>query len=236
MKGRKGRGPLDGAPLFGGRKAQSNELFKELCHRLRKIRVAHFARAVGVKVQRTLGGHRAVKLAQGACGRIAGIDKGLLAEGFLRVVQSQKVGLVHDHFAAHFQNRRGDFGVKRERNRADRAGVGSDVFAVFAVAARLSADKNAVFVAKVDRQTVELELGVVRDEGGSVLKAQFLSHALVKSVGTRIGKVRFRADREHGHGVADFREVASHFPAHTQRGRRARAQRGASGTEGLSST
>ena len=125
---------------------------------------------------------------------------------------------MHDHFAAHFQDTRGEVGVDHKRNRADRAHVGRDVFAHGAVAARLGAHEHAAFVTQVHGKAIELELTVVDHVGSAFIQAQFLSHALIEGQRPLRREIGFCMNREHRHGVADLGEIASHLASDALRG------------------
>ena len=75
-----------------------------------------------------------VKLAQRPSSGVARVGKRFFAGCFLSDIEGQKVGLMHDAFAANFQNI-GHFAVETKRNGADRADIGRHVFALNAVAA-----------------------------------------------------------------------------------------------------
>ena len=68
-----------------------------------QYRTALLARdAVGKEMQFPPGGNPRIELAQAAGCGITRIGKHFLAGGLLPLVQGQKIGFQHQHFAAHF--------------------------------------------------------------------------------------------------------------------------------------
>src|SRR5207244_7683282 len=101
---------------------------------------------------------RRIELSHGAGRGVARIDERFLSGGKLPRVEPLEVLARHVDFAAHFENYRGLVGAEPARNRANRIDVVRDVLADFAVAARRCDCKAPRFVAKADRESVELEL------------------------------------------------------------------------------
>ena len=107
-------------------------------------------------MQFTLGGNPRIQLAQTARSRVARIGKQLLAGGLLSLVQGQKVGLQHQHFAAHFDQFRHLIALQTQRDIGDGFYVLGDVFARFTVTTGRAAHQYAVLIQQAHRQTVEL--------------------------------------------------------------------------------
>ena len=128
---------------------------------------------IGEKAQRPGGGDVGIKLAQRPGGGIARVGKGFFAGGRLPRIQRGKIGVAHVNLAAHFQHLgRAD---KVPRNVGDGAGVGGDILADLAVAARRRLHQIAALVAQAQRQPVDLGLG---GEVQHTVVAQILADAL----------------------------------------------------------
>ena len=102
--------------------------------------------AVGEKVQLALGGDARIELAQAAGGGVARVGKRLLPRRFLAFVQRGEIGFEHQHFAAHFDQRRHVFSGQLQRDIAHGFDVFADVFARGAVAARGRLHEHAVAI------------------------------------------------------------------------------------------
>ena len=101
---------------------------------------------IGEKAQRPGGGDVGIKLAQRPGGGIARVGKGFFAGGRLPRIQRGKIGVAHVNLAAHFQHL-GRAG-KVPRNVGDGAGVGGDILADLAVAARRRLHQPPGFIAQ----------------------------------------------------------------------------------------
>jgi hypothetical protein len=84
--------------------------------------------------------------------------------------------------------------------------------------------QQPVFVAQVDRQAVELQLGVVVDRRRILGQFQFAPHARVEGLSAGCRGVSLGADRKHRHRVPHWREAGQHRPAHALRRRIGGAQ------------
>ena len=132
----------------------------EAAHRLdgaelgRSERLADFAPGIGEKLQRSLGGHARIELAQRARGEIARIGVDRLAGGRLARVERGKVGVAHIDLAARLE----DLGRAFEalRDRLHHAHIRGDVLAFVAVAARSRLHKFAILVAQTAGESVDL--------------------------------------------------------------------------------
>ena len=107
-------------------------------------------------MQFALGGNPRIQLAQAARRRVARIGKQLLAGCLLSLVQGQKIGFQHQHFAAHFDQFRHLIALQTQRDIGDGFYVLSDVFARLAVTTSRAAHQHAVLIQQAHRQTVEL--------------------------------------------------------------------------------
>ena len=117
------------------------------------------AEAVGEKAQLAAGGNGGVKLAQAARGGIARVGEGFAAIALSGCVQRGEGGFRHVNFATDVDDCRRRGVEQAQRDGADGAHVGGDVFAGRAVAARRRAHQHAVFVAQADGEAVKLRLG-----------------------------------------------------------------------------
>ena len=198
----------------------------------RLLPALQFAQPVGEERQRPLRGDGRIELAHGASRGVARVDVGLLALGALGVVQALEVVAAHVDLAAHFQHR-GRRALQPQRDLPDGADVLRDVFAGLAVAARGRLHQHAVFVAQVDRQAVELQLGGVGHRRRVVGQRQLAAHAGVEGFGAGCRGVGLGADAEHRHGVPHRRETVEHAAAHALRRRVGRQQRGVRGFQRL---
>ena len=164
------------------------------------------------------------------CG-VARVDEGFFALGAcgdalaLALVQRLKVVTAHVDLAAHFEHS-GRVGGQAQRDLADGADVGGDLFAGFAVAPGGRLDQHAAFVAQAHGQAVELELAHIRHSRVCIGQAQLFADAGVKGLGPAGFGVGFGADAEHGHAVRDLCKGVQHLPAHTLGGRIGRQQFG----------
>ena len=101
-------------------------------------------------------------------------------------------GARHVDLAAHLDDARPVLAVQAQRYRLDRAQIRGHVLAGFAVAARRAAGEDAVFVAKADREAVELRL----DRERRILAFEALLDAAHEIVHFLVGKcIRQRQHR-----------------------------------------
>ena len=116
------------------------------------------ADAVGDHRERALGGLGGVLLAQGTGSRIPRIRKSFLISFFPSLIKGQEIGDREVDLAAYL-----DAGGHRSgqglRDRGDRAGIISNVFADVAVASGRGAHETTVLVQEVDGEAVDLGLG-----------------------------------------------------------------------------
>ena len=154
-------GPLDDLAHVRNGKPQLCETVQYARLRLSKG-FRDFAQTVGIEVKGTLSRYARVQLAQRSGSGVARVGKRFFAGCFLSGIEGQKVGLMHDAFAANFQNI-GHFAVETKRNGADRADIGRHVFALNAVAASGGFCQDAFFITQIGRETVELQFAVVFD-------------------------------------------------------------------------
>ena len=163
--------------------------------------LADFAPGVGEKLQRPLGGHARIELAQRAGGEVARIGVDRLPGGGLTRVQRGKVGVAHVDFAARFE----DLGRALEalRDRFDNAHVRGDVLAFVAVAARRRLDEFAILVAQAAGEAVDLRFR--NDiERRAIGQAQKTPHPGAELLDFLVGEDI--AERQHRHAVADLGE------------------------------
>ncbi|MNS79455.1 hypothetical protein D3C72_1131110 [compost metagenome] len=93
------------------------------------------------------------------------------------------------------------------------------VLANLAIPARGGLHQQAVFVAQVHRETIELGLGHIFHRWGRSIQPQFLADARIESLGSTGLVVCFGADAEHGHRVAHRRQAVEHRANHPLGGR-----------------
>ena len=179
----------------------------EAAHRLdgaelgRSERLADFAPGVGEKLQRPLGGHARIELAQRAGGEIARIGVDWLAGGRLARIERGKVGVAHVDFAARLENL--GRALEALRDRFHHAHVGGHVLAFVAVAARRRLHEFAILIAQTAGETVDL--GFRHDiERRAVAQAQKTPHPGAELLGLLVGEDI--AERQHRHAVADLGE------------------------------
>ena len=189
------------------------------------------AQPVGKKAQGALGGNARIELAHRASGGIAGVDKGLLALGAcsdalaLALIQRLKVIPAHIDLAAHFQHS-GRIGRQTQRDLANGADVGGDLFARFAVTPGGGLHQHTALVAQAHGQAVKFQFAHIGHGRVGIAQAQLFADAGVKSLGPAGFGVGFGADAEHGHAVRDLRKSVQHRPAHPLGGRVGRQQFG----------
>ena len=183
------------------------------------------AQTIGKERQRALGRDLGIELAHRACRRIAWVGKSLATGSQLAFVELFQIGTHHVHLAAHFHHGRHLRTCgQRQRNLANGADIVGDVLAHLAITTRGGLHQQAVFIAQIHGQTVELGLGYIFDGGCRCVQAQLLAHALVESDGASGFVVGLGLDAEHGHGVAHRRQAIKHRANHTLGGRVGRHQ------------
>ena len=127
--------------------------------------------------QPSLRDERGIKIAHRPRRGVAWIGEERLAGVLALTVHAGKRRARQIDFAAHFEAA-GRPAPQRERDGADGADVGRDLFAPRAVAARRAADQMAVVVGERDAQAVDFHLGHVCNR--RVAQAGALAHALVE--------------------------------------------------------
>jgi len=120
-------------------------------------RFRHCAPGIGEEPQRPGSGDRGIELAQAAGGGVARVGEGLAAGFGLPRVQRGEIGMAHVDLAAHLE----DLGRAGEhfRDVGDGGGIGGDILAGLAIAARRGLHQPALLVAQRERQPVDLRLG-----------------------------------------------------------------------------
>jgi hypothetical protein len=156
---------------------------------------------------------RRIEVAHGAGGRVARVGEGRFARVFALAVHPLERRARQVDLAAHLEAA-GRHVAERQRDRANRAHVGGDVFPAHAVAPRRAADEPAVLVRQGDAETVDLQLGDVRHR---LVSARALAHALVE--GPQLGLGVRVVEAEHRARVLDGGEALGDAPAHALRGR-----------------
>ena len=164
----------------------------------------HLAQAVGVEAQRPAGGDARVELAHDAGGGVARVHEGLVAAFALLLVHALEVIAAHVDLAAHFDHRSvGAFQpVRNLRNRADRV---RDVLAGLAVAARRRLHQRTAFVAQVDGESVELQLGRIVQRGRGIAEFERLAHTRIETLRRGRAGIALGVDRQHRHRMPDRR-------------------------------
>ena len=164
-------------------------------------RLGDLAPGVGEEPQRTGGGDPGIELAQRSGGRVARVGEGPGAGLRLAGVEGGEIRVAHIDLAADLEH--GGGAGQGLGDVVDGAGVGGDVLAGLAVAARGGLDEEAVLVAEREREAVDLGFGGVgeRGVGGDAEKTP---HAPVEFRHVWIGEGV--AEAEHRDGVADLCE------------------------------
>ena len=163
------------------------------------------------------GGNPRIELAQAAGCGITRIGKHFLAGGLLPLVQGQKIGLQHQHFAAHFDQSGNLAAVQPQGDVGDGFHILGNVFTRFAVATSSAAHQYAILVQQADCQTIEFGF----DHISRFFAAQTAAHALVKRqhfavVEHAVFVLRRKSvgERQHRHFVAyaleSFQRCATH--------------------------
>jgi len=160
--------------------------------------VGDLAELIGPERQRPLLRGGRVLLSDGARRSVAGIDVGLLAGGFHRLIERGERRQPHVGLAAHLDNRwrRVGQGVWNVRNRAHRV---CDVLPRRAVAARGRPNELTVLVANRQREPIELELA---REGGD---RRVVAEATFEAFGpaAKLIEIEGVVERHHRHLVHD---------------------------------
>ncbi len=118
----------------------------------------NLAPGVAEHLERTGGGDLDVLLPQRSGGGVARVGEDLVARLRLAAVQLGEARLFHEHLAADLEHR-GRVGGQGLGQVGDGRQVGGDVLAFRAVASGHAAHQLAVFVARRERQAVDLRLG-----------------------------------------------------------------------------
>ena len=181
------------------------------------LRGRDVAQPVGIKTQRSLRRDGRIELAHRTRGRIARIDKRLLAFVALLLVEGVKVVPAHEDFAAHFYQGR-CFRREPERDLPDGAHVLGHVFPHFAVTTGGSLHQHAVLKAQAHGQAIELQFRDVLHGRIVFGQPQFTADAGIEGQSATGFGVGFGADAEHGHGMAHAAKSIQH-PAANAPGR-----------------
>src|SRR5438067_2490089 len=189
----------------------------------RQPQAADYAIAVGGERQRPACRDFRIELAHGARGRIARIDEQLLARLGLAAVHLLESGARHEDLATHLEHF-GRFSFQLERDAVDRAYVGGDILADFAIAAGRGPRESAVLVAQADREAVELELGGIFDGWLVGPELELAADARIELGGAGVLGVRLGADGEHGDVVAHRGEILGRRAADAPRRRVGRGE------------
>jgi len=120
-----------------------------------------------------------------------------------------------------------------QRNALDGPDVLRHVLARLAVAARRRLHQNAMLVAEIDRQAVELEFGRILDRRRTAGQRQRLAHARFEGLGAGRAGLGFGLDGKHRHDVAHRLESRQRLAADPLRRRIRGQQFGVSGLEVL---
>jgi hypothetical protein len=208
-------GACDDGALLVDRQPHRGERIDERAVGRRNSPAAHLTDAVGEELQRPLRRDRRVVLAHRAGGGIARVDEGLLVlralgdQLALALVQRIEVVAPDVDLATHLEHRRRR-AAQAQRDLLDRSDVLRDVLAGLAVAARRGLHEHAIFVAQVDCEAVELQLGGVFDRRIALCQRQLAPHPRVeRHRAARLG-VGLGADRQHRHRVAHRHEAVEH--------------------------
>ncbi len=185
-----------------------------------EIRGAVDEQHVGVKIEAALGGDVRLQHAHGAGGCVTRIGEARLAGGLTLLVHALEGLGRHDDFAANFKIGRNlrCLGVGKQRDGADSAHVGRDVFSDGAVAARDRPLEARAGVAQGHGKAVELEFADVLD----FLPAAELVDAPLPV--TQLFFVVCIVEREHGRGVLDLDEALARTASNALGGRVGRDQ------------
>ena len=173
------------------------------------------APGVGEEAQGAPGRHRRVDLAQRSGGEVAGVGVGATAGRLgLRVEGGEGVVGGID-FAAHLDQGGPAGALQPVGNVGDGLQIGGDVLARPSVAAGRALDQNAVFVAQVGAETVDLGFG---DEGDDLIRGQLEeAHDAGDEIGD-VAVVESIVEGQHGHAVSHLGELAGDGCADPPRG------------------
>jgi len=163
-----------------------------------------------------------IDLAQGAGGEVAGVGVGAAPFRFRRRVEGREAFVGGIDFAPDLDQVGPARARELHRNVGNGLQIGGDVLARAAIAARGALDQDALLIADIGRQPVDLGLC---HEGDRIGMRQ-LQEAL--DPGHEVGDVALVegvVERQHGHAVAHLGELAGGGRAHLQR-RRIRADQG----------
>ena len=141
---------------------------------------------------------RRIQIPHRAGRRVARVGKQRLAGVLTFLVDPRKGRPREEEFAADLQPS-GGAALQRQRNRADGADVGGDVFATNAVTARSAARQPAVLISQRDTETIDLQLGHVID--GRVPEPGTLPNAFIERA--QLGLVVGVVETEHRGDVFD---------------------------------
>ena len=238
VKGNKAGSAIDARVIRTRRQAHRVEGVEQLGLRRWHGPALHVAEAVGEEAERPLRRVLRVELAHDAGRGIARIDEDLLVlraaldELSLPLVQRREVVEPHEDLAAHLEHLRGH-ALQQPGHVLDRAHGMRHVLAGFAIAARRRLHELARFVAQVDREAVELHLGVVGDRRIVVAEAEGAAHARVELPRAAGGRVGLGLDRQHRHRVHDRHQPFEHGADDALGRRIGRHQLGVRGLERL---
>ena len=159
-------------------------------------------------------------MSQAACSGIARIGKAFLALRVLLLVQAFKVGTQHQHFAAHFDKCRHTRAFQPQRNAADGADIGGNLFTAITVATRGCLTQHAIDVNQADCQPIKLRANLIFNH----ITRHHLAHTAVKRLDIFVAESVIQ--RQHGCTVAERLEFRQRCAAHPLRRRIGRQQLG----------
>ncbi len=176
------------------------------------------AEAIAAEFQRTAGSNGRIKLAQATGGGVAGIGEGLATGFTCAFVQRLKAGLTHEHFTTHFQHCRPAFTTKLQRNIANGAYIGGDIFTGGAVPPGGTAHQHAIFVQQTDRQAIQLGLTAIFHLSAAAKQVanwqvQSLAHTPIKVEHVLLSEGI--AETQHRHFVLYLAKPGRRRAAHT---------------------
>ncbi len=145
--------------------------------RIRQLAAFQNTDTVAEESKRSLRGDARIQLTQRACRRITRVCKHLPAGAARFLVDFLEARLREEHFATYFQTRWNVVTLQLQRDRANGAHVGGNVFPRGAIPSGRGTHQYAVFVEKADCQAIQLQLTA---PGQRVVAFQAILHALVK--------------------------------------------------------
>ena len=185
--------PLQSCPLAGG------------------LGVTRQVQGVGEKVEPAGGHHLRIQLAQGSGAGVAGIGEQRFTPLLPFGIDRREGGIRDEGFSSHFHPFRWVLDLQPQRNRADRAHVGGDLFTAAAIAPGGGPLQHPIAVAQGQGVAVNFQFPH-QGQAGVAGTVQHLEQPLVP--GLQVVAVEGVVEAEHAHAVLNAGEPLRRSSAH----------------------